>query len=189
MIQPPHKVAGQLLNQTTPCEKKQQLKKCPVIESSISYCDIFKGLHQTYTTFYHMVFFFTVAGYYRVNYDVKNWKMIIDQLERDHLQIHVINRAQLIDDALNLARVGLLDYELALGVTSYLKNEKEYIPWAAALSNLKYLRNMLQRSAAYGDFKVCFIINSIFFPSRCLTFNGLCWGIPALHRQIGDAPL
>ena len=95
-----------------------------------------------------------ISGYFRVNYDVKNWKLIIQQLERDHTQIHVINRAQLIDDALNLARVGLLDYKLALGVTSYLKRETEYIPWKAALGNLSYLRNMLSRSSAYGDFKV-----------------------------------
>ena len=50
------------------------------------------------------------------------------------MKIHVINRAQIIDDAINLARSGLLSYEIALGVTSYLNKEVEYIPWAAALS-------------------------------------------------------
>ena len=70
----------------------------------------------------------------RVNYDEKNWKMIIKQLNDDHMKIHVINRAQIIDDAINLARSGLLSYEIALGVTSYLNKEVEYIPWAAALS-------------------------------------------------------
>ena len=48
------------------------------------------------------------------------------------MKIHVINRAQIIDDAINLARSGLLSYEIALGVTSYLNKEVEYIPWAAA---------------------------------------------------------
>ena len=79
--------------------------------------------------------------------------MIIDQLNRDHTQIHVINRAQLIDDALNLARSGLLDYQIALGVTSYLDKETEYIPWKAALKGMAYLKNMLKRSPAYGHFK------------------------------------
>ena len=60
--------------------------------------------------------------------------MIIKQLNEDHMKIHVINRAQIIDDAINLARSGLLSYEIALGVTSYLNKEVEYIPWAAALS-------------------------------------------------------
>ena len=67
--------------------------------------------------------------------------MIIKQLNEDHMKIHVINRAQIIDDAINLARSGLLSYEIALGVTSYLNKEVEYIPWAAALSgNFKQFR-------------------------------------------------
>ena len=46
------------------------------------------------------------TGYYRVNYDDNNWKLLIKQLKADHTKIHVNNRAQLIDDALNLARAG-----------------------------------------------------------------------------------
>ena len=80
--------------------------------------------------------------------------MIIKQLNEDHTKIHVINRAQIIDDALNLARVGLLKYELALEVTSYLNSETEYIPWAAALTGLRYIEEMLKRTSGYGDFKV-----------------------------------
>ena len=80
--------------------------------------------------------------------------MIIKQLKEDHTKIHVINRAQLIDDALNLARVGQLKYELALDITAYLHQETEYIPWSAALTGLDYLDEMLKRSAAYGNFKV-----------------------------------
>jgi aminopeptidase N len=53
---------------------------------------------------------------------------------KDHTTIHVINRAQIMDDALNLAKSGLLDYETALSVTGYLSKEVEYIPWASALS-------------------------------------------------------
>ena len=52
--------------------------------------------------------------------------------------------------------MGLLKYEFALGVTSYLNSETEYIPWSAALSGFRYLEEMLKRTAAYGDFKVGF---------------------------------
>ena len=52
----------------------------------------------------------------------------------DHLAIHVINRAQIMDDALNLAKSDLLDYETALSVTGYLSKEVEYVPWASALT-------------------------------------------------------
>ncbi|CAL4078622.1 unnamed protein product, partial [Meganyctiphanes norvegica] len=47
------------------------------------------------------------TGYYRVNYDIKNWMLLINQLtNEDHLAIHTLNRAQLIDDSLVLARGG-----------------------------------------------------------------------------------
>ena len=62
-------------------------------------------------------------------------------------------RAQIIDDAFNLARSGLLSYDIALGVTSYLNKEKEYIPWSAALGGMRYIRDMLKRTPAYGPFK------------------------------------
>ncbi len=94
------------------------------------------------------------AAYYRVNYDKRNWELLISALSSDHTSIHVTNRAQIIDDAFNLARAGKLDYELALQVTSYLGKEVEYLPWNSALSGLGYLNTMLKRTAAYGEFKV-----------------------------------
>ena len=54
------------------------------------------------------------TGYYRVNYDRKNWQLIIKHLNKDSFRnISTVNRAQLIDDALNLARAGRLDYAIA----------------------------------------------------------------------------
>merc|ERR1712106_1092520 len=100
-----------------------------------------------------VVFNVQQTGYYRVNYDKNNWDMLAKQLLKDHSTIHVINRAQIIDDALNLAKSGLLDYDTALSVTGYLSKEVEYIPWASALSGLKYVNKMPKRTAAYGDFK------------------------------------
>ena len=43
-------------------------------------------------------------GFYRVNYDKEHWRLIVCQLNKDHLAIHPINRAQIINDAWNLAR-------------------------------------------------------------------------------------
>ncbi|KAI1889465.1 hypothetical protein AGOR_G00163150 [Albula goreensis] len=45
-----------------------------------------------------------VAGYYRVNYDIANWERLLEQMTADHQVIPVLNRAQIIDDAFNLAR-------------------------------------------------------------------------------------
>ena len=45
-----------------------------------------------------------LLGFFRTNYDTRNWKMIIEQLKTDHEKLTVIERAGLVDDACNLAR-------------------------------------------------------------------------------------
>ena len=102
------------------------------------------------------------TGYYRVNYDDNNWKQLVDQLKANHKVIHITNRAQLLDDSLDLARSGRLSYDIALDVSSYLGKEAEYVPWGAALNNLAFINNMLQRTETYGAFQVNKMFQSIF---------------------------
>ena len=44
------------------------------------------------------------TGFYRVNYDVTNWNMLTQQLLTDHTVFPPENRAQMMDDSLQLAR-------------------------------------------------------------------------------------
>lgn len=72
------------------------------------------------------------SGYFRVNYDEKLWHLLTLQLNSDeHDAIHVLNRAQLVDDSLNLARAGKLSYEIPFGILKYLEGETDYVPWAS----------------------------------------------------------
>ncbi|XP_075431253.1 aminopeptidase N isoform X2 [Ascaphus truei] len=91
-----------------------------------------------------------VTGYYRVNYDDGNWGKIIDQLETDHSAIPVINRAQIIDDAFNLARAKHILTTRALDTTLFLAKDVEYMPWQAALGSLNYFTQMFDRTEVYG---------------------------------------
>ena len=93
------------------------------------------------------------TGYYRVNYDVENWNLIYEALKQNMSSIHRINRAQIIDDAMNLARAGSLEYDIALKLVDYFKQETEYIPWKARLRSFRYIRKMLARTPAYGLYK------------------------------------
>ena len=69
-------------------------------------------------------------GYYRVNYDFANWHALILALNSDDYdKIHVLNRAQLIDDSITFAAGGYLDYETTFGILTYLSREAEYTPW------------------------------------------------------------
>lgn len=72
-------------------------------------------------------------------------------------QIAPSNRAQLVDDALNLARAGILDYRIAMNLTKYLAHENEYVPWKAAIYSMHFLDTMLMRTGEYYKFKVRFI--------------------------------
>merc|ERR1719334_933254 len=91
-------------------------------------------------------------GFYRVNYDDDNWKKIVTQLNDKHDEIGLRNRAQILDDAFNLARAEIKDYPLALDLTKYLENEKEYLPWEAAITNLRYIRGIISQTSHYGDY-------------------------------------
>ncbi|RXG55136.1 Thyrotropin-releasing hormone-degrading ectoenzyme [Armadillidium vulgare] len=87
-----------------------------------------------------VIFNLQQTGYYRVNYDQTTWMLLISQLHTDHEVIFVTNRAQLIDDSMNLARTGIIPYNIALQLLSYLRKETEYVPWKAGLRNLKYVK-------------------------------------------------
>ncbi|XP_068459156.1 aminopeptidase Ey-like [Clinocottus analis] len=91
-----------------------------------------------------------VVGYYRVNYDQGNWNRLIDNLRTNHQRIPVINRAQLVDDAFNLARAKIVPTVLALDTTKYLNQERDYVPWKSALNNLDFFYLMFDRSEVYG---------------------------------------
>ncbi|KAK7083143.1 hypothetical protein SK128_001738 [Halocaridina rubra] len=92
-------------------------------------------------------------GYYRVNYDENNWNLLIQQLQTDHEVIHLINRAQLLDDALDLAGAGFLSYTTAFSINAYLSSETEYVPWTAALDNMGYIEQMFTRTGHYGSLR------------------------------------
>ncbi|XP_054628016.1 aminopeptidase Ey-like [Dunckerocampus dactyliophorus] len=91
-----------------------------------------------------------MAGFYRVNYDLRNWERLLAKLDLQHQDIPVINRAQIIDDAFNLARAKMVSLTLALSTTKFLQKEVEYLPWQTASNNLDYFYLMFDRSDVYG---------------------------------------
>uniref|UniRef100_A0A146LYB5 Aminopeptidase n=3 Tax=Lygus hesperus TaxID=30085 RepID=A0A146LYB5_LYGHE len=106
-----------------------------------------------------VIFNINETGFYRVNYDERNWQLIIAQL-RDpdrFLYIGELNRAQLIDDSLQLARAGHLNYSVALNLTTYLAEEVSYLPWEAAFPGLGFLNTMLKKMPIYDKFKGYFL--------------------------------
>lgn len=96
-----------------------------------------------------------IAGFYRVNYDVENWMALTGQLMDSVGAIHVLNRAQLIDDAFHLAMAGRLSYLVPLRLSEYLVNERSVTPWRPAMKGLRYLFDQMPRRAdGYAALKV-----------------------------------
>ncbi|XP_063609319.1 puromycin-sensitive aminopeptidase-like protein [Penaeus indicus] len=103
-----------------------------------------------------VIFNLQETGYYRVNYDNHNWNLLIQQLKDDHEVIHVINRAQIIDDANALAEVGHLDYKIPMNILAYLRKESDYLPWAVAINIFSSLKSLFNNRQGYGALKVQF---------------------------------
>lgn len=82
--------------------------------------------------------------YYRVNYDMENWRLIIESLYNEPTTIAVANRAQLLDDAFTLANYGQLPYKIALDLVKYLQSETDYIPVTVAIKHIRPLEQILR---------------------------------------------
>lgn len=89
-------------------------------------------------------------GFYRVNYDAENWDLLISELKLNPTNIHVLNRAQLIDDSFNLARAGELPYSVPFSLISYLDKESDFIPWYSVLNSMSYVVERLRRCSMTG---------------------------------------
>uniref|UniRef100_A0A3Q3AEZ6 Thyrotropin releasing hormone degrading enzyme n=1 Tax=Kryptolebias marmoratus TaxID=37003 RepID=A0A3Q3AEZ6_KRYMA len=92
------------------------------------------------------------TGYFRVNYDLHNWKLLMQQLHTNPQIISVGNRAGLIDDAFNLARAGYLPQGIPLQLIGYLPEETSFLPWHAASRALYQLDKLLDRTDEYRLF-------------------------------------
>ncbi|CAH0725361.1 unnamed protein product, partial [Brenthis ino] len=92
-------------------------------------------------------------GYYRVNYDQRNWELLSKALKSNTINSPVI-KAQLIDDAFNLAKSGQLNYSYALGLTTCVINgENSKMVWDLLLNNMAFLHQNLKSTSGYIYFE------------------------------------
>ncbi|XP_043466324.1 aminopeptidase N-like [Leptopilina heterotoma] len=86
-----------------------------------------------------VIFNIQSSAYYRVNYDKRNWEQIDKYLNSENFsRIHVLNRAQLLENAFWLFKTKKINEESLINLTSYMSREVDYIPWTAADDILLY---------------------------------------------------
>ncbi|XP_015607566.1 aminopeptidase N [Cephus cinctus] len=94
------------------------------------------------------------SGYYRVNYDETNWKLIANYLDSDdYIKIHPINRAQIIDDTYNLALANRISFSIFLDISVYIRRDIDYISWYPMLTAENYLYQKLANTRSFSLFK------------------------------------
>lgn len=121
------------------------------------------------------------TGYFRVNYDLRNWRLLIEQLMRNPEVISVGNRAGLIDDVFNLARAGYLPQNIPLEIVRYLSQEKEFLPWHAASRVLYHLDKLLDRTEEYSIFSE-YILKQV-----ASMYHKLGWPTSAVNGSVAQA--
>jgi aminopeptidase N len=58
-----------------------------------------------------------------------------------------LNRAQILDDSIQLALANLLSCETFLEVSRYLINEEDLIPWQAALQSFRHIKRLIDQNS------------------------------------------
>lgn len=72
------------------------------------------------------------AGYYRVMYDERNYRLISDAILRNRSQFHSTDIAQLQDDAFDFYRIESLGITSVLDLLRVLEFDTDFISWAPA---------------------------------------------------------
>jgi aminopeptidase N len=125
-------------------------------------------------------------GFYRVNYDEQNWRLLTNGLKQNDTQFPVVSRAQLIDDSFSLARSSDINVTIPLDLSTYLCKESNYIPFLAFSTNIQYPLVMFgqnENSIQYQQLQKH--IGTLEEPA----YQSLGWSIPAsssdyLSRQL-----
>ncbi|XP_029169200.1 aminopeptidase N-like isoform X2 [Nylanderia fulva] len=87
-----------------------------------------------------VIFNIQQVGYYRVNYDDDNWRRISNYLNSDnYMKIHVLNRAQIIDDAFHLMIGSQLNCHIFWDLIKYLHREEDYVAWYPMFKAMEYM--------------------------------------------------
>ncbi|KAG4070271.1 hypothetical protein HA402_009834 [Bradysia odoriphaga] len=79
------------------------------------------------------------AGYYRIMYDERNFRLISDAILRNGSLFHTTNIAQLIDDTLEFYRTGMIPLTPVLDVLRVLEFQSDYVSWNRAFTTLYFI--------------------------------------------------
>lgn len=83
------------------------------------------------------------TGFYIINYDSEDWKILTKALIENATLLTPSDRANLIADSFYLSRADLLNYTTAFNLTLYLSKEQHFVPWSITDQVLGFLKIIL----------------------------------------------
>ncbi|KAL8580187.1 hypothetical protein ACOMHN_059160 [Nucella lapillus] len=110
------------------------------------------------------------TSYCRVLYDTATWHALIGQLNRDPKVIPAISRGQIINDAWNLAKAGMLEMRVALSTLDFLQAERDLVPWRAFAREMHYVELMLESTPLFPLLQK-YLREKLQSPLQILTLN------------------
>ncbi|KYQ50501.1 Aminopeptidase N [Trachymyrmex zeteki] len=116
------------------------------------------------TQFDWIIFNLQQTGYYRVNYELTMWQRIAYYLNSNNYKnIHVLNRAQILDDAFYLAiEEKSINLSTFWDLSNYLSRETDYVAWYPMIKAFEYLSIFIPFSEIGLEEKMRRILPTVF---------------------------
>lgn len=80
--------------------------------------------------------------------------MLLKELFYKRFHIKIFFLSQIVNDVFQFARSGIMTYRRAFNILSFLENETEYTPWAAAITGFSWLRNRFAGTPSQAPLEV-----------------------------------
>lgn len=94
------------------------------------------------------------TGYYRVNYDQNSWSILGKVLKSDFRTFGWENRAQLVNDAFDMARVNYVsNFSVVLDLLHFYQEETEHSPWVVFDKHISILSARLSGFDSFKNFQ------------------------------------
>jgi len=103
-------------------------------------------------------------GFFRVNYELENWKKIVKQLDTNPQKIKDEIKAMLISDSFDLSRAGYLEADLPLRLTRFLAVNTNIFPWSIFLDRFKFYEENFEATRLWPvmEEKISELIRSVY---------------------------
>jgi hypothetical protein len=99
------------------------------------------------------------AGYYEMDYSEANWENLALALKAKNIRLEAEDRANIIHNLFMNAFSEKNRYNLVVDVLSYLRNERELVPWRATYKHLMQMISILEYRNSFYPVAVSSLFN------------------------------